>query len=723
GSGTAGDPDNFFPLGQQFYTTSSGTSHSTPAVAGACALLRQWFINQALPPPSPAMTKAWLINSARYLTGADANDTLPSNNQGMGEVNLGMAFDGVPRIFRDQVSADKFTATGQTRTFTGVVSDPSRPFRVTLAWTDAPGNTTGNAYNNDLDLTVTLGGQTYKGNVFSGAFSVPGGSADPRNNFESVFLPPGVSGTFVVTVTAANINSDGVPNEAPSLDQDFALVVYNAQSVAGPLLVADSFRVLAESCAPTNGAADPGETVTVALALRNLGTANTTNLVATLLPLGGVANPGGPQSYGAVIAGGGAVTQSFTFTVSAACGQTLNATLALSDNGTDRGTVTFSVPLGNLAPVFSQNFDGVTAPALPPGWTTARSGAQALWVTSTAQRDTLPNSAFANDANRVGVSELVSPQIGITTASAQLTFRHYYNTETAWDGGVLEISIGGGAFTDILSAGGTFVTGGYNRTLNSSSNPLSGRQAWSGNSGGFITTTVNLPAAAAGQTVRFKWRCGTDSSIGGTGWYVDSIVVSDLLCCAGSAVTVPVVVADAATLAWESCAPTNGLPDAGETVTLNLALRNVGSAATSNLMATLLATGGVAGPSGPQFYGALATNGTPVSRPFTFTVAAGCGEGLTVTLGLQDGTNALPSVSFPLVVGRLVTAFTQDFDTVSVPLLPAGWSSTASGAQSLWVTTTALSDTAPNAAFSPDPSNVGENQLVSPPVLLPASAA
>src|SRR5204862_2315871 len=156
-----------------FYTTSSGTSHSTPATGGGAALLRQFFINQNWTPPSPAMTKAWLMNSARYMTGLYANDTLPSNNQGMGMMNLGMAFDGVPRIRRDQKSEDRFTATGQTRVWNGTVADPTKPFRVTLAWTDAPGSTFGNAYNNDLDLTVTVGGQTYFGNVFSGPSSAP----------------------------------------------------------------------------------------------------------------------------------------------------------------------------------------------------------------------------------------------------------------------------------------------------------------------------------------------------------------------------------------------------------------------------------------------------------------------------------------------------------------------------------------------------------------------
>ena len=44
----AGYGSNFFPSGQQWYTASSGTSHSTPAIAGAAALVRQWFLNQSL---------------------------------------------------------------------------------------------------------------------------------------------------------------------------------------------------------------------------------------------------------------------------------------------------------------------------------------------------------------------------------------------------------------------------------------------------------------------------------------------------------------------------------------------------------------------------------------------------------------------------------------------------------------------------------------------------
>ncbi len=237
GDGVSGGPQNslFFPLNQAFYTASSGTSHACPCVAGGCALLRQFFINNGLKAPSPAMTKAYLMNSTRYMTGAFVNDTLWSVNQGMGEMNLGTAFDGVARLLRDEDTNDLFTSSGQTRVFTAVVANSSKPVRVTLAWTDAPGSTTGNAFNNNLDLVVVANGFTYRGNVFSGSLSIGGGSGDTRNNVENVFLPAGIT-NVTITVSAVNINSDGVPNNGISLDQDFALVGYNLSLGGAPTI-------------------------------------------------------------------------------------------------------------------------------------------------------------------------------------------------------------------------------------------------------------------------------------------------------------------------------------------------------------------------------------------------------------------------------------------------------------------------------------------------------
>lgn len=226
--------DPYMPIGQTLYAASSGTSHSTPAAAGAASLAHYWYrTHYGGQPPSPAMTKAWLINATRYLTGTGAGGNLPSNSQGYGETLLSRAFDYTPRLVVDQVHL--FSATGQVFQVQGQVADSSRPFRVTLAWTDAPGATIGNSYVNNLDLAVIVGGQTWRGNVFSDGQSVTGGSADPRNNVESVFLPAGVSGPFTVIVTATNIAGDGVPGNGDPTDQDFALLVYNAVQAAGYL--------------------------------------------------------------------------------------------------------------------------------------------------------------------------------------------------------------------------------------------------------------------------------------------------------------------------------------------------------------------------------------------------------------------------------------------------------------------------------------------------------
>jgi len=357
--GGPGSP--FFPLGQQWYTASSGTSHSTPAVAGLAALIRQDFINRGLTPPSPAMTKGIIMNSARYMTGTGANDTLPSDSQGMGLANLNNYFDifAQARIIRDEVNAERFTASGQQRIFVGNIADGTKPFRVTLAWTDAPGSTTGNAFVNNLDLEVVVGGQTFLGNVFNGPNSTPAGSPDNRNNVESVFIPAGVTGNFVVRVKATNIAGNGVPNNADPLDQDFALVVSNANEAPLSIVQGDTVTVKAENGTPANNSPDPGETVTVDLALQQIGSAKSGTVTATLLAGGGVVPITTVQDYGTMDVGQRAA-KSFQFSVAAgrACGDQITLTFAIKDGanppvpfvktftlGTQQGTpVTFTNP-------------------------------------------------------------------------------------------------------------------------------------------------------------------------------------------------------------------------------------------------------------------------------------------------------------------------------------------------------------------------------------------
>ena len=55
-----------------------------------------------------------------------------------------------------------------------------------------------------------------------------------------------------------------------------------------------------------------------------------------------------------------------------------------------------------------------------------------------------------------------------------------------------------------------------------------------------------------------------------------------------------------ATLTAGSCTPPNMVPDPGETLTVSLCVTNTGDLATTNVVGTLQATGGVSMPSGPQ---------------------------------------------------------------------------------------------------------------------------
>ena len=187
-----------------------------------------------------------------------------------------------------------------------------------------------------------------------------------------------------------------------------------------------------------------------------------------------------------------------------------------------------------LVAVPLENFDGVTDPALPAGWTTSVTGTGNPWTTTSASSDTAPNSAFGFDGAAVADEVLVSPVINVLSAAAQLTFQNrwtFEGTTSFFDGGVLEISINGGAFADIVAAGGSFVSGGYTGVISISfSNPLAGRQAWTGISAGYpayLTTVVNLPASAAGQPIRLRWRVGTDTTVGAAGQNIDTIALLD----------------------------------------------------------------------------------------------------------------------------------------------------------------------------------------------------
>lgn len=214
----------------------SGTSQACPHVAGATALIQQWWkATHAGQLPAPALSKAMLINGA-VDPSAEPAGFAPNNTEGWGRMNLANVLNtGVATVYNNQETL--LTNAGQTYTISGNVVDPSRPFRVTLVWSDAPGAAGANpALVNNLDLEVSFGATTYKGNVFTNGATTAGGTTDTRNNVEAIHFAAGaVSGAFTLTVRATALAGDGAQGTGDTTDQHFALVVYNAMTCASPL--------------------------------------------------------------------------------------------------------------------------------------------------------------------------------------------------------------------------------------------------------------------------------------------------------------------------------------------------------------------------------------------------------------------------------------------------------------------------------------------------------
>ena len=299
---------------------------------------------------------------------------------------------------------------------------------------------------------------------------------------------------------------------------------------------------ISDATGNNTGYPDPGEPIVLTIPLTNF-TGNAATGVTLQIVGGGSAN------YG-TITSGSTVSQPVSYMVPtglSACGSVITLTLNVNSSlGPASFTRTFAV--GVPATSFTENFDGVTPPATPAGWSITSSYVPMTFVSTASGPDTAPVSMFAADlpdcappgcpTTDGGSTELTSPPITVISQAAIVTFRHKFNTEGGWDGGVLEISIAGGAFQDIITAGGTFLQNGYNAQMGvSTPNPLGGRDGWTGDSGGYITTIARMPTSAVFQSVRLRWRFGADSNAApvGGGWNVDTIqFASSYLCFAVS---------------------------------------------------------------------------------------------------------------------------------------------------------------------------------------------
>jgi choice-of-anchor B domain-containing protein len=192
-----------------------------------------------------------------------------------------------------------------------------------------------------------------------------------------------------------------------------------------------------------------------------------------------------------------------------------------------------SCPLGTLATVLTT--EGFETGAPPPGWTSSGSGS--TWSPSGAQVHSGLLSYYATAPGFVTDQRLTSPAITLPTGQNPLTmqFWNYQNIESqggegtkhllgCWDGAIAEISTDGGSSWTYLPST-VMLTDPYDGAVDGSAgNPLAGLNAWCGQPQPWLNSVVDV-GAYAGQTVRFRFRLGTDVGMGTEGWYVDDYLV------------------------------------------------------------------------------------------------------------------------------------------------------------------------------------------------------
>jgi lysyl endopeptidase len=193
------------------------------------------------------------------------------------------------------------------------------------------------------------------------------------------------------------------------------------------------------------------------------------------------------------------------------------------------------IPAGPPAVSFTDNMESGTAL-----WTAAGSGtvgANFTQVTSASHSPT--RSWFAPDPEDISDRTLASASAIAVGPGATLEFWHSIETEDSFDGAVLEYSLDGATWVDILAASGTvaanasrFLTGGYTDTISANfGSPIGGRRAWAGSSSGFVRVVVDM-GDFGGRNVHLRWRMATDDSNDADGYWLDDVTISAGAACA-----------------------------------------------------------------------------------------------------------------------------------------------------------------------------------------------
>lgn len=341
-----------------------------------------------------------------------------------------------------------------------------------------------------------------------------GNPAGQREDLFNFVVP--ADGDYFVRVQGS------VENEAQLYD----LQLFASSSPTASGVDIDQIRVVDESNRPANFSADPGETVSFGLTLTNNGALPISNLTASPEPIDGLTDFSDPEQRIDLLPG---ESGEWIVTVAqdTACRDLIDYTLNLAGEGGFSETATFPVQFADLVAGGSLDEGFEQKGGLPAGWESQIVGKVNGWASSTQRPDAGARSAHVAATEKVGLSMLMSPVREIGPEGGTLSFRHWYDLEEKFDGAVLEYSLDGGLWEDIMVDPDVVVVEGegYDDIINPNfESPFANRLTWTGRSGQYVSVSIDLPSEWARLPVQFRWVLATDINVARPGWFVDSVV-------------------------------------------------------------------------------------------------------------------------------------------------------------------------------------------------------
>ncbi len=431
-----------------------------------------------------------------------------------------------------------------------------------------------------------------------------------------------------------NYGVDQPSQGAPYPNNDYGWGRINALKViqSTPTLNAPFVKVsgttVVDISGNNDGIADPGESVTFYVRLRNLGldASNVSATLSVLPPADTAVNITDNTSfYGTLVQGDTSSGDGFAFTVDPGWrpGVPARFVVDITASGGYTRSETLSLQLGR--PTYYTWFQYDFSSAGP--WATNQG-----WALTTASYNSPPSSytdspggSYGNNAHNYLVH--TTPFDLSDAYFARIIFSHTYAFESGYDYGYVQVA------TDTADNAAWTTIGSYTGT----------QAAW-------VAETLQIPSQFMGQQVYVRFLVETDASVTDDGWYVDDVILQQDVPLTGA------VLLDQGITILDTFpgANNNGVVDPGEQAVLIWKTVNMGTDTARGMVADLVSSLPDLAVSGtPQTVGDVPPGDT-ATLIFALSAASSIPNGTQAALTLSlAGTNVSDTFTSNLVIGKV----------------------------------------------------------------------